>query len=354
MALQKTNLVIVASQLPEDFLGTPQEFYEAMVERMSIQSPAGFSAFVVGDVEPSGNQGPWLAFGDRWRVFSVMAGQYVPIDISESLHLFLVGPNTPAAPTAGQPETLWLRTFETRAIAWYGWDGVVWRPLPNVPPSGPTAARPTNPVDLEQFWDTDINVMIHWERGSWRTLSGSPGDVKAVVAAELAVALQLNPGWAYFGQNDQSIRGRVIGIATQDPGGSPAASFPTDSGISPRASGDQVGEESHVLNSEEIEQHTHLMGHATILNSDNNAEFYRAENTDNLTIPPPVPPNGFRVLGDGSANGTINGTIGDGPTGTMLITSKQMSLADASALTTAADAHNNMPPSVFLWHLVKL
>lgn len=354
MALQKTSLVVVSAPIPEDFIGSPQDFQAAIIERMSIQSPAGFSAFVVGDSEPSGNQGPWLAFGDRWEVFSVTAGRYVPINIDDSLHIFLTGPNTPPAPTADQPELLWLRTFETRAVGFYGWDGVTWRPTSNGPASGATSARPTNPFPFENFFDTDINVLIQFERGTWRTVSGSPGDVKAVAASELSVALTLNPGWIYFGLADQSIRGRVIGIASQDPGGSPASAFPTDSGISARASGDKVGEETHVLTSVEIEQHTHLIGHATALNSDNNVQIHRVENTDDISIPPTVPPNYFEVLGDGGANGTKTGTAGDGPTGTMLITSKQLSLAGAAQYTASAQAHENLQPSVFLWHLLKL
>lgn len=330
------------------------EYQEALIERMEIQSPSGSSFFVVGDSEPSSNVGPWLKGGRSWFVFDVTLGRYVPVDIGPSLHVFLIGPDTPPAPTADQPELLWLRTFETRAASWHAWDGTAWRPFNGVPASGPTSARPTNPFDLEEFFDTDINVRIVWERGAWRTVSGSPGDIKAVAASLLSVALQLNPGWAYYAELDQSIRGCVIGIATQDPGGSPAAAYATDSGISARASGDEVGEETHVLTSDEIEQHTHLMGHATALNSDNNIQLHRAENTDNLVIPPPVPPNYFECLGDGNANGTKNGTAGDGPTGTMLITSKQLSLANAAPYTEAAEPHQTMQPTVFLWHLAKL
>jgi hypothetical protein len=59
-------------------------------------------------------------------------------------------------------------------------------------------------------------------------------------------------------------------------------------------------------------------------------------------------------LGDGSANGTTNGSIGNGATGTMFITSRQLSLANAANYTGVAVAHNNMQPTVFFWHLVKL
>ena len=82
--LNKTNLVIVSAPLPADFEGTPQEFFEALVERMEIQSPVGTNFFVVGDVEPANDQGPWLKNGNQWYVFSASAGGYVPLDISAS------------------------------------------------------------------------------------------------------------------------------------------------------------------------------------------------------------------------------------------------------------------------------
>jgi hypothetical protein len=322
---------------------------------MEIQSPQGTSFFVVGDSEPSSNVGPWIKGGTQWWVFDVNQGRYVPQDISASLHLFVVGPTTPGTPGASDP-TLWLRTFETRAIGWYGWDGVIWRPLVNVPPSGNTAARPTNPVDLEQFWDTDINALIHWERGSWRTVTGVPGDVKFVVQSLLSAALTFNPGWEYLGKDDQSIRGLVLGVASQDGGGGPSV-FPTDSGITPRSSGDKAGSELHVLTSEQIEQHTHLMGHATALNSDNNIQIHRVLDAEVVKIPPVIPPNYFEVTGTGTANGTKLGTAGDGPAGTMLITSRQLQLTGTEGqpnYTGAAVGHNTIQPTVWLWSLVKV
>lgn len=358
MALFTTNLVIVAAQLPPDFKGNPQQFFEALVERMSIQSPQGTSFFVVGDSEPSSNVGPWLNTSGgvgSWFVFDVNQGRYVPIDISPSLNLFVVGPDTPATPSGTDP-TLWLRTFESRAIGWYGWDGVTWRPTVNVPPSGTTAQRPTNPVDLEQFWDTDINALIHFERGAWRTVTGVPGDVKFVAQSLLSVALTANPGWQYLAKDDQSIRGLVIGIASQDGGGGPSV-FATDSGITARSSGDKAGEETHVLTSEEIEQHTHLIGHSTALNSNNNIQIHRVLDADDVKIPPIIPPNYFEVDGAGGVNGTKLGTAGDGPTGTMLITSRQLQLTGTDgepSYTAAAVGHGNIQPTLWLWSLVKL
>lgn len=350
MALNKTNLVIVAAPLPADFEGTPQEFYESMIERMEIQSPVGTNFFVVGDVEPSSNQGPWLKGGSQWWVFNIVSGRYIPLDISESdVALFSIGETVPATPGTSDP-LVWLRTSGTRSVGWYTWDGTTWRAVSPTPPSGATASRPTAPLDLELFWDTTINALLHWERGAWRTVTGVPGDVKFVVQSLLTDALAANPGWLYLGESDQSARGLTLAVATKDPGATPVSSYATDSGITARASGTKLGAETCVLSDDEIPQHTHLIGHATLLNSDNNVWLHRVDDSETITIPPIVPPNYFEVKGEGSGNGTKLGTAGTGNAGTMLITSRQITTA---AYTGVAVGHDNLPPTMYLWALVK-
>lgn len=357
MALQRTNLVIRGAPLPPDFVGSPQDWYEAIVKRLSILSPVGTNFFVVSDSEPSSNVGPWLrltASGAQWWVFSDTEGRYVPIDISASETPFaFVGPDEPAPPGPDDPQ-IWIRTSENRIAGIYGWNGAAWKASGNIPNNGPTTSRPVVPADLEEFFDSDINVLLRYERGSWRTSSGSPGDVKPVTHPTLAEALRFNPGWDVLGRDDQSQRGRFIGMAAKDPGGAPVASLMTDSGITPRASLEEFGEETHVITSSEIEQHTHLLGHATALNNDNNILIHRVDDGDSLTIPPIIPPNHFRVNGEAGTNGTVSGTSGNGPTGTMLITARQMSMANAASYTGAATGHNTVPQALFLWTLYKL
>lgn len=353
-SLKKTNLVIVAAPLPPDFEGDPQEFFEACVERMEIQSPIGTNFFIVGDVEPSTNLGPWLKGGTQWWVFSESQGKYIPLDISAStVRLFTVSDIEPAAPV-DDDATIWLRTSGTRVIAWYFWTGTEWRPGGNKPPSGPTANRPVNAVDFEQYFDTDIATLIHWERGAWRTISGSPGDVKFVTIATLADALTVNPGWEYLGESLQTYRGRILGVATKDTGATPAASYITDSGITARAPGDSAGTETHVLADNEIVQHTHLVGSLTALHSNNNAYFYRVDDGETFTAPAPVPPNHAQINGEGAADGTKNGALPAAGAGTMFVTSQQLSISTAAAYTDAAVAHQNMQPTIWLWALVKL
>jgi hypothetical protein len=357
--LFKTNFVIVAAPLDPTFNGGPQELFDAMIENMEIQAPTGTNFFVVGDAMPTSNVGPWLKGGDRWYVFDDTLGTYVPLNIDDSVtQVFVTQEATPDAPADGDP-SIWLRTVGTRVIAWYFWDGSQWRPGGNTPPSGPTDSRPTSPVELETFWDTDINCLIHWERGAWRTVSGTPGDLKFVSTANLADAITQNPGWIYAGENLQAGRGRVIGLATKDPGASPAVSYVTDSGVSSRAQGDVAGEETHVLTSAEIESHSHVVGTSTALNSDNNIYLQRVDDGEGpsaatpLVVPSTKPPNYFEVKGDGTTDGTKNGTMPDPGLGCMLITSRQFKLADAGNYTSAATAHNNIQPTIWLWALQK-
>jgi len=351
--LFRTSLVLVASPLPADFEGNPQEFFQALVERLEIKSPVGTNFFVVGDVEPSSNLGPWLKDGTKWYVFSETEARYVPLDISDSLpSFFTISVAEPGAPAADEA-LIWLRILTDRALGWYFWTGSEWRPGGNIPASGPTADRPADPVDLEQFFDTDISALIHWERGAWRTVSGNPGDVKFVTTEVLTTALTNNPGWSYLANDTQSWRGRVLGIASKDPGGSPESSFIVDSGMTQQAAQAVAGTETHVLTSTQIEQHTHLVGALTALNSNNNAYFYRVDDGETLTAPAIIPPNHAEIRGEGSVNGTKTGTLPSTGAGTMFVSSRQLSLASAAAYTAAAVAHENRQPTLYLWALVK-
>lgn len=352
-ATELTQLQLQASALPPNFVGTPQELFDEMVRRTKIVSPYGGTFYATGDTEPLSNQGPWLKGGTKWYVFSEDLGRYVPLDISDSETVpFHVQDDTPS----GAPN-VWLRTRTVGGVAeyagWYFFNGTEWKPDGNIVQSGPTASRPANVLELHRYYDTDIATEIWWERGQWRTVSGVPGDIKFVSYPTLTAATAANPGWQEIGASNVLLRGRTFVSANADGSGGPT-NLPVGAGISSRAAGDLYGEEAHVLSSAEHEQHTHIVGHATLLNSDNNAQFHRAQSTDTLAIPTPTPPNGFQVNGDGTPNGTLSGSIGTGPAGTSLITTVQLDLATYPAYAAVAEAHNNLQPSAAFWCLVKL
>jgi len=213
MALQKTNLVIESAPLKATFSGSPDDLRKAIVERLLIKSPGGTVFIYVGDSEPNSNVGPWLKEGKKFYVYDETIKRYVPLDVSDSVgDEFQISDSTPITSTP----PVWLRTLNGAPVTWYFWNGTVWTPGMNIVQSGPTANRPASPLNLQQYYDSDISCLIWWERAAWRTVSGVIGDVKAVQYELLSEALRYNPGWAVLGGDQQSWRGRLIGQAAKD------------------------------------------------------------------------------------------------------------------------------------------
>lgn len=250
MALQATNLLIQMAQLPATFIGSPQDMADLMIRRMRIVSPSGTNFIFTGDTEPTSNVGPWLRNGNQWWVFDANLKRYVPIDISASFTpAFWAQSTTP--PNSNPP--VWLRSTldptdqnpsRGQPIGWYEFDGTNWVPFNSIPQNGASSTRPPNPVDFQQFFDTTINCLIHWERGLWRTVSGSPGDLKYVAFGKLADALTANPGWDLFGAGNQNQRGRIImQAAANDDGSNPVS---VNANVAQRRAGEEFGETDFV------------------------------------------------------------------------------------------------------------
>jgi hypothetical protein len=251
--LKNTNLVISAAPLPATFKGTPQDLFSAMVSRMQILSPNGANFIFVGDVEPTSNVGPWLKGGTQWYVWNSTLSRYVPVDISASETKFFQISATAPDPTV---TPVWLRCTKTPTdadptfgdpVAWYLWDGTEWDPISGLTPSGGTASRPSAPLETQRFYDTDLSVLVWFERGMWRTVDGVPGDVKQCVYETATDALRFNPGWAIFGDSTIAWRGRLFVQAAKDAGGSPVTAFPTPTGITQRAALETFGEGSGIV-----------------------------------------------------------------------------------------------------------
>jgi hypothetical protein len=248
MALQDTNLIIQSAPIPATFTGTPDDFRREIVRRMKIVSPTGTNFIFVGDNEPTSNVGPWLKGGKQWWVWDEDIKRYVPLDISASETVwFHIGASTPAT----SDPSVWLRTTQDPSeadpsvgspIGWYVFNGAAWISFVGIVLSGPTSSRPTSPVALQQFYDTDISTLIWFERNQWRTIAGSPGDTKFVALATLTEALTANPGWAVFGAGNQSLRGRLVSMATKDPGATPETELTVGTDIAERAAFETFGE----------------------------------------------------------------------------------------------------------------
>lgn len=154
------------------------------------------------------------------------------------------GSTTPDASNRDRP---WFKTTPSGdPIGWYSWDGSAWTLIPQTLPVGTTADRPLSPATGTQYFDTTIAVALIFERSQWRTLSGSPGDTKFVKASTIEAALVLNPGWI----QEPDSPGRLIGAAGDG------------SGLTPRAYGATPGQETTTLAEDNLPLHSHVyQGH---------------------------------------------------------------------------------------------
>lgn len=314
------RLAIEMAPLPANFAGTPQQFAEAMVERIRVLFPTGIWTFVISDTEPSSNQGPWLKNGTQWYVWDEDLKQYVPLDISPSWQI-AISETTPDDP---ERTPIWLKYSGTRVIGMYLYLGNQWVGI--TVNRGTSAQRPSNPSEYEEYFDTDINVDLIYYNGMWRTKSGSPGDTKFVTYSTLADALRYNPGWALASQvlSDASVNGRVLTAAHKDAGATPVATYPADSGMTSRAARDKFGAENVTLTTDQIPAHAHAAW-------------------------PGAPIWKFGGAKTGSP-GTYADIVGYPPGNAVSGPNVTVNTANAGG----GEAHNNLQPSLALWLLAKL
>lgn len=111
---------VQAAPLPADFKYTPQQLLEAFVDRLEITSDS--ATFVISDVEPTGNQGPWFKNGKQLWVYDTDEAAYVPLDISNSYNpQILVSETAPADPTK---TPMWLKITGDVVDGLYYYSGV--------------------------------------------------------------------------------------------------------------------------------------------------------------------------------------------------------------------------------------
>ncbi len=152
----------------------------------------GLNLQIVALTLPEGFEFP----GQPQAMLDDMMAPYLSISGDENFSGVNYGPTEPAPDDRDKP---WFKTDGSmNPIGWYGWNGSAWAPIPIILPSGGTAERPSAPTTGTLYLDTDINVELIYERGQWRTASGSPGDIKMVAGTTLATVLTQNPGWSHY------------------------------------------------------------------------------------------------------------------------------------------------------------
>lgn len=88
-------LTFRASPLVPNRAYTPQEFLDAIVARLSIDTQEQLALFISGSTSPVTNVGPWLKNGVTWYVWDASTGSYIP-EILESRSLrYIAGTATP-------------------------------------------------------------------------------------------------------------------------------------------------------------------------------------------------------------------------------------------------------------------
>jgi hypothetical protein len=240
---------------------------------------------------PSGSDFPGTPAG-----LLAFIAQYMRINGLDDFNGVNLGSASPAPENQDKP---WFKVEEDGTpIGWFTWNGAAWTGLPLILPAGATTERPLTTDTGAKWFDTTINVELVFDRGKWRTVAGSPGDVKFVATDTLATALERNPGWIEY----STAAGRVLGAAG------------TGTGLTARAYGATVGAEAHLLTLDQIPTHAHGIG-----------------NTPQ-----------YAGLNNRQSGGSQPG-IGSAPPATIAATD-----AIGGGL-----AHNNMQPTLFLWCLIK-
>lgn len=113
-----------ASPLPAQGKWTPQQFLDAIVSRLSLDTDTTLCLFNVGATAPTYNAGPWLKDGITWYVWDDVTAAYVP-EVIESPSLKYIASAT--APD-NNVYTFWIELNGAgKAIAIKYYSGGAWK-----------------------------------------------------------------------------------------------------------------------------------------------------------------------------------------------------------------------------------
>jgi hypothetical protein len=282
----------------------------------------GLDAWLQNEPVPSGTDFPGSVDG-----LLALIAQYLRVAGLEDFN----GLNSGAAEPAPENRNMaWYRTDESgNPLGFYHWNGAGWVIMPAFNETGGTAGRPFSPIEGQMFFDNEIHVMLVYERGKWRTLAGSPGDVKEVKAPTLEEALKRNPGWEY----DRDSIGLVVAGADDT-----VREETADADVNDHWYGNVAGEEYHNMMIEELVNHRHL-----VVNSGSSGTGWDPPNASNPYL--------SRVgASGGNWQYNMGGNSGDANVG------RSSGVVNGSGVAIeggGGEPFNVRQPTIYYWRLVK-
>ena len=183
-----------------------------------------------------------------------------------------------------------------------------WRPF-SPRAIGPKEKRPDSPPVGFIYVDTTLGVELRWTNQGWTTNAGSPGDLKEVIHASIQDALDKNPGWEL---HKDSVQRAVFGA---DP----------DNGSYPP--GKKSGSETVTLTVSQMPKHKH--------------DFKFSRDHGNTG-------------GNDAGICSYKNLSSDYVLGSELVKNESKMAKDALVQETGGgQAHENMPPAIYFFRLVK-
>lgn len=88
-------ITIEGGALPPNASFTPQQFFDAMVARMSLVTSGVFALFVAGSTAPTSDVGPWWKDNRTWYYFNPATGVYEPQTVAAASLGYTIGSAAP-------------------------------------------------------------------------------------------------------------------------------------------------------------------------------------------------------------------------------------------------------------------
>jgi hypothetical protein len=238
MATNTAPLTVSVGTLPPGYAPDGwQALLEAFGARLVITGDTGINVFE-SSAAPTSDQGLWLnTVNGTLNYFDDTTGSYQPLVVPQERLKYILSTTAPdpavyllwfvQSSTTGyvtdirsyQVSSGWQsiyytkteidNSFSGKTAGKYdvNWTNVTSKPVLYIAPdsSGNTAGRPAAPANNQMYFDSDINTMLIFNRGAWRTLDGTPGDLKwvdrcfeagsPVAVPTIGQVLTANPGW---------------------------------------------------------------------------------------------------------------------------------------------------------------